>query len=111
MYPNDFSFSIYHDVCLDDDNNIWLIGGNNNIIDDIQNDDNATLTTQKLFVNTYRQPSKVPLIDEVLIIDLSYNASRNDIEEKDVIIKYNPQKQPKLAGFAITWTSVNFSEE
>ena len=110
MYPNDFSFSIYHDVCLDDDNNIWLIGGNNNIIDDIQNDDNATLTTQKLFVNTYRQPSKVPLIDEVLIIDLSYNASRNDIEEKDVIIKYKPQKPPKLAGFAITWTSVNFSE-
>ena len=114
---NNFKYSEYHKTIVDDENNIWIIGGSNNLFEaslntlKVTGDQNtATIRADKQFVTIFRQPSKVPFIDEVLIIDLSYDASRNGIEEKDVIIKYKPQKPPKLAGFAITWTSVNFSE-
>lgn len=114
---NNFQYSEYHQTIVDDENNIWIIGGSNNLFEAslntlivTGNENTATIRADKQFVTIFRQPSKVPLIDEVLIIDLSYNALRNDIEEKDVIIKYKPQKPPKLAGFAITWTSVNFSD-
>ena len=114
---NNFQYSEYHQTIVDDENNIWIIGGNNNLfvthsngLKVTGNENTATIRADKQFVTIFRQPSKVPLIDEVLIIDLSYNGLRNNIKAKDVIIKYKPQKPPKLAGFAITWTSINFSD-
>jgi len=110
MTFTNFYYSDMHTTTVDDEYNIWIIGGSNELLNDISNNPEAALKTQKQFVSVYRQPSKVPEQDEVLIIDLSYSNILNNIKKKDVIVKYKPHKPPKLAGYSITWTSTNFSD-